>query len=139
MRNGDEYKKYVSAVDPEIAKDIKETEEIAAIVSAMIEKRKALGLTQRDLAAMCKIPQSSVARIESCKITPNLRTLLNILYQLGLTLTVAQREQIPRQVHLMGRTKDRKLCLIDLVTTIIYSAISSIFRIKTLPFLPGIL
>ena len=53
-------KKHVNAVDPEIAKDIKETEEIAAIVSAMIEQRNALGLTQRDLAAKCGIPQSSV-------------------------------------------------------------------------------
>ena len=94
MKTWDDYKNHVFDVDPEIAKDIKETEEIAAIISAMIEKRKALGLTQRDLAAMCKIPQSSVARIESCKTTPNLGTLLNILYQLGLTLTVAQREQI---------------------------------------------
>ena len=75
-----------------MAKDLKETEEIAAIVSAMIEQRNALGLTQRDLAAMCGIPQSSVARIESCKTTPNLGTLLNIFQHLGLTLTVSQSE-----------------------------------------------
>ena len=50
MRNWDDYKKYVSAVDPEIAKDIKETEEIATIVSAMVDQRNKLGLTQRDLA-----------------------------------------------------------------------------------------
>lgn len=39
---------------------------------------------------MCDIPQSSVARIESCKTTPNLGTLLNIFQHLGLTLTVSQ-------------------------------------------------
>ena len=34
------------------------------------------------------LPQSSVARIESCKTTPNLGTLLNIFQHLGLQLTV---------------------------------------------------
>ena len=90
MRNWDDYKKYVSAVDPEIAKDIKETEEIATIVSAMVDQRNKLGLTQRDLAAICGIPQSSVARIESCKTTPNIGTLLNVFKHLGLALTVSQ-------------------------------------------------
>ena len=90
MRTWDDYKNHVNAFDPEMAKDLKETEAIAVIVSAMIEQRNALGLTQRDLAAMCGVPQSSVARIESCKSTPNLGTLLKIFQHLGLTLTVSQ-------------------------------------------------
>ena len=40
MRTWDDYKNHVNAVDPEMAKDLKETEEIAAIVSALIEQRK---------------------------------------------------------------------------------------------------
>ena len=40
MRTWDDYKNHVNEVDPEMAKDIKETEEVAAIVSAMIEQRK---------------------------------------------------------------------------------------------------
>ena len=90
MKTWNDYKEHVKAVDPVIAKDIEETDEIAAIVTAMIEQRNTLGLSQRDLAAMCGIPQSSVARIESCKTTPNLGTLLNIFQHLGLTLTVSQ-------------------------------------------------
>lgn len=86
MKTWNDYKEYVRTVDPETAKDIKETEEVAAIVTAMIEQRNALGLSQRELAAMCGLPQSSVARIESCKTTPNLGTLLNIFQHLGLTL-----------------------------------------------------
>ena len=89
MKTWNDYKEHVKAVDPVIAKDIEETEEIAAIVSAMVTQRNALGLSQRDLAAMCGLPQSSVARIESCKTTPNLGTLLNIFQHLGLTLTVS--------------------------------------------------
>jgi len=88
MKTWNDYKDHVRAVDPEIAKDIDEVESTSAIVSAMIEQRNAMGLSQRELAAMCGIPQSSVARIESCKTTPNLGTLLNIFQHLGLQLTV---------------------------------------------------
>lgn len=90
MKTWNDYKEHVKAVDPVIAKDLEETEEVAAIVTAMVEQRNALGLSQRDLATMCGIPQSSVARIESCKTTPNLGTLLNIFQHLGLTLSVSQ-------------------------------------------------
>lgn len=94
MRSWNDYKNHIKAVDHEIAKDMKETEEVAAIISAIIERRNSLGLSQRDLAAMCGIPQSSVARIESCKTMPNLGTLLNILNHLGLTLTISQSRPI---------------------------------------------
>lgn len=36
MKTWNDYKEYVRTVDPETAKDIKETEEVAAIVTAMI-------------------------------------------------------------------------------------------------------
>lgn len=88
MKTWNDYKEYVKKIDPQAASDIKEAEEAAAIVSSMIAQRKALGLTQRELASMCGIPQSSVARIESCKTVPNLDTLLNIFKHLGLSLTV---------------------------------------------------
>lgn len=58
----------------------------------MIEKRNSLGISQRELAAMCGIPQSSVARIESYKTTPNLDTLLKLFRPLGLSLTVSNNE-----------------------------------------------
>ena len=94
MKTWNDYKKHVNAVDPEISKDLKKTEEIATIVSAMIKQRNSLGLSQRDLASMCGLPQSSVARIESGKTTPNLGTLLNTFQHLGLTLTVVQTQTI---------------------------------------------
>ncbi len=82
MKTWNDYKEHVRTVDPKIGKDIDEVENISSIVSAMVEQRTALGLSQRELAAMCGIPQSSVARIESCKTTPNLGPLLNIFQQL---------------------------------------------------------
>jgi ribosome-binding protein aMBF1 (putative translation factor) len=88
MKTWEDYKAHVKAIDPEAKKDIEEAEELSAIVGAMIEQRNAMGLSQRELAAMCGIPQSSVARIESFKTTPNLDTLLKIMRSLGLRLTV---------------------------------------------------
>ena len=94
MKTWEDYKDHVKAVNPDAKKDLEEVEQLAVIVSAMVEKRNALGMSQRELAARCGIPQSSVARIESYKTTPNLDTLLKILHSLGLTLTVSPENQI---------------------------------------------
>lgn len=90
MKSWNDYKNHVKSADADAKKDIEEMEDIAAIVGKMIEKRNDLGITQRDLAAMCGIPQSSVARIESFRTTPNLDTLLKIMQPLGLKLVVSQ-------------------------------------------------
>lgn len=63
MRTWNDYKEHVKAVDPEIKKDIEEIESLSSIVGAMIKQRNDLGISQRELAAMCGIPQSSIARI----------------------------------------------------------------------------
>ena len=63
MRTWNDYKEHVKSVDPEIGKDMDEVENISAIVSAMVEQRTSLGLSQRELASMCGIAQSSVERI----------------------------------------------------------------------------
>ena len=85
----DEYKDNVKATDPIANEVLEEAETEAKIVSAIIHQRNELGLSQRDLAAICGIPQSSVARIESLKTMPRLDTLLKILSKLGLTLSVS--------------------------------------------------
>ena len=72
--------------------DIEEVEQMACIISTMTNRRKELGLSQRDLASKCGVPQSSIARIESYKTIPNLSTLLNIYNHLGLSLTITTRE-----------------------------------------------
>lgn len=88
MATWNDYKKHVHEVDPEMAADIDETDARARIISAMIDQRHNLDLSQRDLAEMCGLPHSSVARIESGKSTPNLNTLLKIFDKLGLTFSI---------------------------------------------------
>ncbi len=88
MRTWNDYKEHVKATDPEGKRTMEEVETLSAIVKAITEQRDAKGISQRELAAMCGIPQSSVARIESFKTTPNLDTIIKIMQPLGLTLTV---------------------------------------------------
>ena len=90
MKNWEDYKKHVKETDPERGKDLADIEEQASIISAMVNQRKALGLSQRELASICGVPQSSVARIESFETTPNLATLLKLFRPLGLKLTVSK-------------------------------------------------
>ena len=70
----------------------------------MIEQRHQLNLTQRELADLCGIPHSSVARIESGKTAPNLRTLVKIFQKLGITLTAT-----PINAELVELDKARKM------------------------------
>ena len=88
MSTWNEYKEHVRQTDPEAAAVIAEAETKASIISAIIEQRDALGLSQRDLAALCDMPQSTIARIEASKTNPTLDTLLLIMRNLGLTLSV---------------------------------------------------
>nr|MBQ4319076.1 helix-turn-helix transcriptional regulator [Clostridia bacterium] len=90
MKTWNDYKKYVEETDPQARADIEEAEQIAEIVSELIKQRNALGISQRELADLCGMPQSSVARIESFKTTPNLDTLIKIMQPLGLTLKVSR-------------------------------------------------
>ena len=70
MKTWDDYKNHVKSIDAESRQSMEEIEEIAAIVSSMIERRTAMDISQRTLAEGGGLPQSSIARIESFKTTP---------------------------------------------------------------------
>ena len=88
MANWQDYKEHVKSVDSLAKNDIENMEELAVIVGALIKRRNDLGLTQRELAEQCGVPQSSVARIETMKTTPKLDTLLKLMQPLGLKLVI---------------------------------------------------
>lgn len=90
MKSWTDYKEHVKRIDPQGERDLTEIEAQAAIISAMIEQRNKLGLSQRELASLCNIPQSSVARIESFQTTPNLTTLLKLFRVLGLKISITK-------------------------------------------------
>ena len=86
MATWKDYKTHVRETNPEIGENLDEIEAISQIVGAMIKRRHELELSQRELADLCGLPHSSVARIESGKSAPNLTTLLKIFRELGLSL-----------------------------------------------------
>lgn len=88
MRTWNNYKEFVKSIDDVNRIEIEELEMHAKIVSEIIARRNSLGLSQRDLAAICGIPQSSLARIETFKIIPKMDTVLKIMKPIGLGLTV---------------------------------------------------
>ena len=90
MATWTDYKEYVKNIDSINQKEMEEIEELSSIISAIIKQRNELGISQRELAELCGIPQSSVARIESLKTIPKLNTLLKIMQPLGLKLTVSK-------------------------------------------------
>ena len=98
MRTWQDYKEYVKSIDDNNNLLMEEIDELTAIVSAMIEKRNALGISQRELAQLCGLPQSSIARIESGKTTPKLDTLLKIMHPLGLKIklvSISRQKLLP--------------------------------------------
>lgn len=88
MNTWEDYLKEAKEQNPSVKQDIEEMQVLASIVSTIIEKRNELGYSQRELAKICGLPQSSVARIESCSVKPNVETLIKIMKPLGLTLSV---------------------------------------------------
>ena len=89
MKTWDDYKEHIRTISPDDAAEIAEIETLSAIISQVILKRRNMGISQRELATMCNMPQSSIARIEACKTIPKLDTLLRLMKPLGLNLRVA--------------------------------------------------
>lgn len=88
MKTWNDYKKYVRNIDAAKNEEIENIEKMAEIITTIIEQRTKLGISQRDLALLCNMPQSSIARVESFKTTPSVDTLLRIIRPLGLTLSI---------------------------------------------------
>ena len=88
MRTWKKFKSNIKKNNELAARDIVEMEEMADIVSKICKKREEMGITQRELAKLCNVPQSTVARIETYKTSPTLETLIKITRELGLKVAV---------------------------------------------------
>lgn len=58
------------------------------LIGKIIEAREAQGLTQQELADISGVKQSSIARLEKLKSTPQIDTLFRILTPMGYKLTI---------------------------------------------------
>ena len=77
-----------------------ESERWLAIAAEVAERRRALKLSQRELAELCGTTQSAIARLERGARPPRLDTLLRIANALDCELVVRLR---PRTTDRGGR------------------------------------
>ena len=94
MERNSDYKKQMTEIEVAM---------LQSLVSSMVEQRKTLGMSQRELAELCDMPQSSIGRIETFRTTPNLRTVLRMMHYLGMTFSIdpKQSELIHAEVQLL--------------------------------------
>lgn len=62
------------------------------LIEKVIGKRKKLGITQTDLVKMSGLSQASIARFESMKSNPTLKTIVKILNAMDMKLTIIDKE-----------------------------------------------
>ena len=72
-----EFKKEYDALEPEFA-----------IIQAMIDARKAAGLTQKELSERTGIAQADISRLERGNANPSLKTLQRLASGMGMKLKV---------------------------------------------------
>lgn len=63
------------------------------LIRAMVEIREEKGLTQAQLADICQVKQSAIARLESAVHFPRIDTMIRVLVPLGYTLKIMPLEK----------------------------------------------
>lgn len=88
MTSWNEYKEKIKNEDKYGYELITEIEKASDIVATIIDRRHSLGISQKELALRCHVPQSTIGRIETYKISPKIETLIKIFNNLGLKLVI---------------------------------------------------
>lgn len=74
--------------NPEFAAEYNALKEEFALAEAIIRARMAAGMTQQDVARAMQTTQSSIARLESGKIMPGVKTLQKLAQATGTRLCI---------------------------------------------------
>ena len=71
----EDFKKEWDAIEPEFA-----------IIQAMIDARKSVGMTQKELAERTGIAQGDISKLETGSANPSLKTLQRLAERMGMRL-----------------------------------------------------
>lgn len=74
--------------NPEFKKEYDALEPAFSIIQAMLDARKASGLTQKDLADKTGIAQGDISKLENGSANPSLKTLQRLAAGMGMQLKV---------------------------------------------------
>ncbi|OMP65641.1 helix-turn-helix domain-containing protein [Domibacillus epiphyticus] len=61
-------------------------------IQNLIYVRKKKGLTQVDLAKMTRLDQASIGRLETMRVNPTLKTVINILDAMDMQLIIVDKD-----------------------------------------------
>lgn len=75
--------------DPAFKTEYDALEPEFAIIQAMIDARKASGLTQKELAEKTGIAQGDISKLENGSANPSIRTLQRLAAGMGMKLQLA--------------------------------------------------
>ena len=90
MKNRKKARAWDDAFDREFftPEEISESDMRANIITAMIEAREEMGISQRQLEELSGVKQPQIARMERGNADPQLGTLLRVLNAMGKTLAI---------------------------------------------------
>ena len=79
--------------DPEFKKEFEnETTKLESAI-ALTKVRKESGLSQRDLATVSDVPQSTIGRIENHSMNPSLDMVMSILNILNVNIVTTHKQE----------------------------------------------
>ena len=86
----DSFREYLSEAleDPEVREAFEELDPLYVLKRQIIEARLSADRSQEELARRCGMKQSTLARLESGKSSPTLKSLQRIAKGLGKNLTI---------------------------------------------------
>lgn len=74
--------------DPEVKAEYDALEPEFTIIQAMIDARKASGLTQKELSERTGIAQSDISKLENGSANPSIKTLQRLAAGMGMTMKI---------------------------------------------------
>lgn len=74
--------------DPEFRQEYEALQPEHAVVQAMIDARRASGLTQKELSERTGIAQGDISKLENGNANPSIRTLQRLAAGMGMTLKI---------------------------------------------------
>jgi transcriptional regulator with XRE-family HTH domain len=83
MTSWDEFEKEISSISKIEKEHIKQT---ARLISQIVRRRRALGISQEEVAQRSGLTQSAIARLENESSIPRLDTLEKVALALGMRL-----------------------------------------------------
>jgi len=74
--------------DPEFRREYEALQPEHAVIQAMIDARKASGLTQKELSERTGIAQGDICKLERGNVNPSIKTLQRLALGMGMVLKV---------------------------------------------------